>query len=380
MDDGGVDWLALFALPAGPPRVADEAAAGVLVADDAEIGDGHASAVSDAESVDWIGAFHEEVLALEVYALVLAVPAQAPAAAEPHVVEGRLARMKPKRSWSLPHPSRRTAAQHLLAAAYMREAKSSKAARTAKDKASDIIMQVRETMDKEGFAKRNTCSVLVKKQGRVVGLTFRRSRHQSRGFTWGSMLEMAFTKVQRIADVARVWRCDRSVVRQVQHAVAGSYSVAQNLLLEKLLTFLRANPPAVFCTNLSWDETTEKLRLPAPGLSAEQTRTAVIVLISLTEYVLGYWTEATQQETCRFLQILRPPVPLISTAAECIQQGLFHMEFVKEMTDFENKVMELAPWVFVHFDRDGAFSNDRMIASYLQTLPDKVCFTDRACG
>lgn len=229
------------------------------------------------------------------------------------------------------------------------------------------------------LAKKNEALAITRKGGELR-IVLRTQRNQSRGFTMTSMLQIAYTKVIRIADVARFWKCDRAAIRRIQHSVAQALLVSQSGLLERVADFMAQARPTVFCINLAWDETSEKLRLPVHhGLLPEQCRSSWHVLISITEYVVGFCS-ADGQERSRFLQVLRSPVPLLSTGAECLLDGLFCMPSLQPFRAFERAGQQSAKFTFYALDRDGATSNERLVAAAMALLPADALICDRVCG
>lgn len=230
------------------------------------------------------------------------------------------------------------------------------------------------------FAKKNQAVVVVKRRGVTIGVAVKTSARRAKGFTLRTMLNIGYTKVVRISDVARVWRCDRSTIRRVQYSVASAFEVSQRTLVEQFAAFVQNERPVVVAIGLAWDETSEKFKLPLhAGLNPEQVRSAWHVLVSCAEYLVGIADEGGQHHS-RFFQVLRPPVPLLTTSAGCLMQGLFCMLAQQCFQNFQEAAVAYAKFVFISLDRDGASSNDRMVAAFGSALPSEVLLTDRVCG
>ena len=200
-----------------------------------------------------------------------------------------LPRQAVKRKWGLPHPSKRSADQHALAASRMREVKAKRAKDRAEQRAKDIGAEIVQFTQENGLHKKNQRLTFAKRRGKVVGLIVKTSKGKERGFTWGTMLKIAYSPVIRVADTARVWKCDRATVRRIQHASASAFAYNQDKLLEALGAVVDAHAPEVFACSLAWDETSEQLRLPLhPGLLPEQQKSSWHVLVSVCECTLTY--------------------------------------------------------------------------------------------
>ena len=104
------------------------------------------------------------------------------------------------------------------------------------------------------------------------------------------------------------------------------------------------------------------------------TRSSWHVLISTVDYRVVFLS-CPQAYT---LHSLRCPKSLISSAAEAVYDGLFRLATVGVFTEFDRKVMELAKYTFHHFDRDGAGTNEKVLAFRKSLLPDAF-ITDHTC-
>jgi hypothetical protein len=275
------------------------------------------------------------------------------------------------RQLRLPHPRRRSQVEHHFVASRMREGRARKRAARLLERAQRSEALVETTGDREQMV-------------RLTGVRYTpRGGGRGRGFSFQAMLQLACSEITSFADVGRAWKCSAGWVRCVRNAVAKAILHFQS---EQLASF-QASPdrPTLshFVASLSFDETTQQLLLPlAPGLLPQQTRSKWHVLVSQATWTLGLEGGESQGSDIveRHVGFLRPPVPLLSTNAEAIYNGLYDMPAVVRYGELELLFLKEAKCAFVHFDRDAATANDRVITARSSKLPSDVFVSDRVCG
>ena len=202
-----------------------------------------------------------------------------------------------------------------------------------------------------------------------------------RRLRFATMLDMSFSSVVRTNDLARVYRISPAWAARTLKTVAYCLlSCLAALLRFMIAAFELYVPPTVFVSSLVFDETSEKLALPLhPKLRPEQVASSWHVLVSSSLYSFG-WMDASGRPASYFMEALRPVVPLLGTSAEVIYDGLFCIPTIETYEKFEARLGELSAWDIRHFDRDGASSNEKLLARRAAALPATTLVSDFTCG
>lgn len=80
------------------------------------------------------------------------------------------------------------------------------------------------------------------------------------------------------------------------------------------------------------------------------------------------------------MNLPRPPIAVLSTKAEVLYDALYTLPTIKKHADFETFDLGEARWPIAHWDRDGASSNNRLLAAKMSMLGTNVLCSDRVCG
>jgi hypothetical protein len=281
------------------------------------------------------------------------------------------------RSYMLPHPSRRTQVQHELAASRMREGKAMRRALQQEQKARRTAEVARDAINDHGMLLSNQ---VVKVSG--VQLVTKTARGQQRrgGFSFRTMVRIALSDIVGQNDLARAWGCNRTWLHRIRLAVSRAFLHMQLVSLPDISPAAAEGQPAFVVSTLAFDETKETLLLPLhPALAPQQTRSSWHVLVSQANITLVSANDGGEWMV-RHAKVLRPPVPLLDTSAAAIYDGLYDLPATIPFKDFEASLIDVAKFSFVHFDRDGASSNDLVVGARFQELPNHVFVTDHICG
>ena len=154
--------------------------------------------------------------------------------------------------YALPHPSKRSRAEHLLAASRMREKRAWNLCKKRERMSQQTLAFATETVQKHGMLSRNE-KITAMSSIKCIGVVVTRGmRGHRRGFTFASMLRMAFSGLKRTKDVARVFKCTSRWVRKVKMVVADALWMALVAFLQALASYAAATPPSVPAAELCW--------------------------------------------------------------------------------------------------------------------------------
>ena len=83
-------------------------------------------------------------------------------------------------------------------------------------------------------------------------------------FTYAAMSRIAYLPTNNLTVVAACFNCDRKIVKRSVCALALAYMSLMEILLLWLITNLeQREPPDFAILSIAWDETSEKLKMPA---------------------------------------------------------------------------------------------------------------------
>jgi hypothetical protein len=106
-----------------------------------------------------------------------------------------------------------------------------------------------------------------------------------------------------------------------------------------------------FVSSLAFDETMERLALDVAGMK-NTVKGSWKVLVSLQSFYFG---SKCGPSSGSVLHVVRPVVPLLTSAADVVHRALFDFPMVRDFTACEVAGAERATTAAVfHFDRDGA--------------------------
>ena len=194
-----------------------------------------------------------------------------------------------------------------------------------------------------------------------------------------------------IKDIARNFKVHPSTVKRILAVVAFLYLKHQDKMLcalaRKAQEPEQVIPLAFGIWSMSWDETKETLLLPLhPELKPAQQRSAWHVLVASHELVLGWGSwESTDPFTVGSLQTTTIPVPLMTTSAACIYDGLFDVAVAKRSVEHAETILRIAKLALFIFNRDGASSNSKLVAHRAAILKnicpdDNYLWCDKVCS
>ena len=197
---------------------------------------------------------------------------------------------------------------------------------------------------------------------------------------YGVMLRIAFTPLARRNDAARAQGVSPKWATTLRNAVARGCLVSQARALDQLEgQFAECPCKKIFATSLAFDETTETLCLPLHNhLFRAIQQSAWHVCVSQQEFL---WSieELTGKFKTAHWDALRPSVPLLGTDAETVFDGLFNLPSVAPFVKCAAASATAATISMVHFDRDGASSNDRVVAAMVKAHPTGLV-SHATCG
>jgi hypothetical protein len=134
---------------------------------------------------------------------------------------------------------------------------------------------------------------------------------------------------------------------------------------------------AMWC--VAWDESAKVLSHRIPFLSTQQRRSRWQVLVSLSS-VDVLWRANSVEDGVRILHqhanIPRPNIPLLSTSAACIINGLFQNRLIAAYTSSAIDLLQKASVGIMHFVKDGASANAKALAikvpEFFRLLPNTL--------
>ena len=158
--------------------------------------------------------------------------------------------------------------------------------------------------------------------------------------------------------------------------------MALTLQKRKHHQFTMRDDIAFFISSLSFDETMEKVSLDVHGMK-DPVKGTWKVLVSEQKWYIGLTSCANGWVS----QVVRPVIPLVTSTASVLHQGLWGHPAVADFARVESRMQDRASLAAIlHTDRDGAASNDLAIAWRQKSLPEHtstggpVLASDMTCG
>ena len=190
----------------------------------------------------------------------------------------------------------------------------------------------------------------------------------------------------RYADVGRCFNVDRMWVKKVRQAVALVLQTKERSLIVRLAGLLReADKVNYSISTMAFDETQEKFCLPLhPGLMPNQANSSWHVCVSDQQVIfdVAVADEAKLQGGSAeiALDCMRPPMPLLSTNAESLWDGLWEQPAIRVYTDLVNTAATCSALQAEHYDTDAATSNERLLANRFDAVPATTLCSHWKCS
>ena len=280
----------------------------------------------------------------------------------------------------------RSRLEHHYVAARMRERKAQKRAARLLNESVETITKA---VDSINHAAASNVKVVARRARAFLGRTHNPQialvQSKARGAGTSSLishkglLKLAFSKTVRHGDLARQFRIGKSWVPVLKKSVAQAVLQDQSYMLDSLADRLHSCKLVSFSSSLAFDETSHTLLTPAvAGLPQSSHRTAWHVLQTIQHV---RWTEEVDGEYKDFsLKLRRSPIPLMSTSAESITDGLFHQPVHDHIDDVVRVGRERADVATHHFDRDGVGTNLKLVSNHATRSIPELPASDRVCA
>ena len=188
------------------------------------------------------------------------------------------------------------------------------------------------------------------------------SGEQSHWVTDEGDMDLAWSNVRDAGNIARAHDTSTRTVRRSRQHGQGASMIAMIRLLTDILKQCRADQPWFAASALKWDEAEQKLAIDlGPNFEAKHTTSGWKTLLSRQRLLIG-WSSGRVVE----IPVLRPPVPLLDTSADCLDSGL-HMRhypksYVKKSGELIGQILSTALVSFTLSGTDGAYGNLRLVA------------------
>ena len=187
----------------------------------------------------------------------------------------------------------------------------------------------------------------------------------SKLFTWKQITELAYMKRAPHKILARSFHCSARTVGRMQVAVCSAYMTMQACLMSWILAFVAAHPPSLVVSSQLWDETGERLVLDAMAPTGQQSSTWQVLV--LRKAFSMTWLNDAGEVFSRTFEVVCPPMPLPSCSARHLYSAIHFHKQMKEIEDFERKLMGSSETAVAFLECDGATGNDKYMA-YLSQL------------
>lgn len=313
----------------------------------------------------------------------LAAPGEpCPALAAPckTVSSAQLCRLPQKRFLpaDIPHPSKRTATQHALAASRMRERKASK------------------NNDKQEFKNALDTSITILQKAGIIHPSTRlkiRCRLQA-GFknvvplqllkrptdAPPEMLDVAFSPVTRRNELAKSLCIQPKKVTTLRVCCAAGLEACKSNSLDGLVEFFEQTAPCIFGASEMIDETKERMSLPIEKLHPGLARNVWNVFCVIDQYTWVFGEMGSDVSSPTYtMEMQRPPVPVINTSAEAFLEALDSLPQIKAHANFIRRGLQQSQLGLYHIDRDGHAGGAKTSAVKLRRLPSHVLGSELEC-
>jgi len=204
--------------------------------------------------------------------------------------------------------------------------------------------------------------------------------HSRRSMTFKQMLSVAFSPIVRLGDLSKMWCMDARWLCKIRMAVAQCYMQSLGMIMNVSMCVFSQLAPDVFVSSVAFDESTERLLLPVHArLGAAAQRSSWHVLVSQQH---NSWVVRGPDRVkhSRWMNLARPPIPIVGTSSECLFSGLFQTGCIGAYWAFQQHCLSQASFPILHYDRDGASANAKLLARHFCELPSHWLLSSRACG
>ena len=266
-------------------------------------------------------------------------------------------------------PSKRSKLEHAYVCSRMREALARKRLKCKSIKQASVLSTYVEKVN--AAPVRRGHELQVKKNKTCFGLQLLvRQTKPTRGrvakgrkflLSWVSMASLAFGCVTARRALSETYMVAQRTVRRVVEIVAHVSLLYQACLLQRLSEMLEKTKPDVAALSIMWDETSEKLSLPAvQGANAATSSSNWEVCVSRFDFCIGVGG--------RFFTFLcvTPPIPMISNGSASIFRSLFSHPLMEPIIKFRKLLAEIAGIFIEVNEADGHPANDKLFHGRLQ--------------
>ncbi len=288
----------------------------------------------------------------------------------------------------------RTRAQKELLACNARASRAAKRVKRVVEEHGELVTRAVEAIQEHALVRKGRAVQTVHRPGRFCKGKVRVPQLHVvvRGEQLGRKARLAVPAILDICydmpsmslrNIGHVFHIDPRYVPRLQCLTAGVVLERQADMCAALAEQSGRTAPLFYVSTLAFDETTEKLALPMVTLPNQSVmhniaRSAWHVLVSRQEITLAH--QVGEGIVVRHKRICRPTVPLVSTGAGACYDGLFKVRPVARIAAADATLAAEAEVSVFHTDRDGAFSNDKLILHRNKQLDPKILASDMTCG
>ena len=205
---------------------------------------------------------------------------------------------------------------------------------------------------------------------------------RERLLSWPQIARLVYTKMAPLKIMARSYDLSVRTVRRQVVAACHAFLVTQDSFLIKVLDYLRSHPPTLTLCNQLWDETGERISLSLlPGASTASQASVWQVLVCRKHFAWAWISDDGKEVTSQSLDVVCPPLPLLSTGAEQLWNALHFQGLMQTIQRFQTEMHQLSTVPLDLRECDGASGNDRYNAFVMQqTKGSKILSDMLLCG
>jgi len=280
-------------------------------------------------------------------------------------------------------PAQRTALEHHMLCAKMREAKLRKQASGASHQQAENVRQFIERLAPL-IPRTNIKVVLKDSPGGIFGLdlslrgkdiddVLEELKIPRTGtammFSYPAILRIIFDKPMPRSALACTHACSPRTVRRLLCAGGAAVWAYGLAVMRTWMRVFDIRPPSFACCCWMWDETAERVRFaPSNGVTSLPADASTWdVLVSRMRFSWGWLGEDSSNTA--FFEIPLPPVALIGNAAKHIYNAVVHHEMLKEAMDFKKALFSKASEKIEMRSSDGHLANHKVHAHLLTEEP-----------
>jgi hypothetical protein len=235
-------------------------------------------------------------------------------------------------------PTKRSLAQRWALAAHMRSKKTEVAQKRKLEQVRSVALQSAQTFN--SCVLRQNALVVVDKRN-ILGIRVRSGSASGGARSYLSpqaWLQIAFpdstSAATSTAQLARQFNVDRETVRRATAVGVEVFMRQQSALMSAIAQHARGQRRLQWVAwSLAWDSTTKLMTLPAhPVLKPSQQRASWHCLVTLSDLICSWEGSPPRPPVVQSAAVVRPPIPLMSTSAPCLDDALFGMSCVQEFT------------------------------------------------